>query len=73
MHIAGDNNLMDLRFPVQYVLRPHGDFRGYCGTVASGVLRVGEEIVVLPAGKVTRVSRILGPDGDIALAFPRRR
>jgi len=70
VHIASDNNLIDLRFPVQYVLRPHGDFRGYCGTVASGVLRVGEEVVVLPAGKVTRVSRILGPDGDLAFAYP---
>lgn len=70
VHIASDNNLIDLRFPVQYVLRPHGDFRGYCGAVASGVVRVGDEVVVLPAGKVTRVSHILGPDGDIALAFP---
>ncbi len=70
VHIAGDNNLIDFRFPVQYVLRPHGDFRGYCGAVASGVVRVGDEVVVLPAGKVTRVSRILGPDGELAFAFP---
>jgi bifunctional enzyme CysN/CysC len=70
VHIAGDNNLIDLRFPIQYVLRPHGDFRGYCGTVASGVMRVGDEIVVLPAGTVTRISRILGPDGDLPCAFP---
>jgi bifunctional enzyme CysN/CysC len=70
VHIAGDSNLVDLRFPVQYVLRPHADFRGYAGTVASGVLRVGDEVAVLPAGTVTRVSRIIGPDGDLAHAFP---
>ncbi len=70
VHIAGDNNLIDLRFPVQHVLRPHGDFRGYCGTVASGILRVGDEVAVLPAGTVTRVSRIIGPNGDLPRAFP---
>lgn len=70
VHIASDNNLIDFRFPVQYVLRPHGDFRGYCGTMASGVVRVDDEVVVLPAGKVTRVSRIVGPEGDLPIAFP---
>ena len=70
VHIAGDNNLIDLRFPVQYVLRPHGDFRGYCGTVASGVMRVGDEVVVLPDGAVTHITRILGPNGDLPYAFP---
>ena len=70
VHIASDNNLIDLRFPVQYVLRPDAGFRGYAGTVASGVMRVGDEVAVLPAGTITRVSRILGPDGDIAHACP---
>lgn len=70
VHTASDNNLIDLRFPVQYALRPHGDFRGYCGTVASGVIRVGDEIIVLPSGRASRVSRILGPNGEMDYAFP---
>jgi bifunctional enzyme CysN/CysC len=70
VHIASDQNLIDFRFPVQYVLRPHHDFRGYCGTVASGVVRIGEEISVLPSGKTTRVSRILNAFDDVEYAFP---
>ena len=70
VHIASDQNLIDLRFPVQYVLRPHGAFRGYCGTVASGVVRVGDEVVVLPSGKKTRVSRIIAGVEDVDYAFP---
>jgi len=70
VHTASDNNLIDLRFPVQYVLRPSGDFRGYCGMVASGVIRVGDEITVLPSGRASRVSRILGPSGELDHAFP---
>lgn len=69
VHIASDRNLIDFRFPVQYVLRPHGGFRGYCGTVASGVVRVGDEIVALPSGKTTRVSRIIVGDQDVESAF----
>ncbi len=70
VHIASDQNLIDLRFPVQYILRPHGAFRGYCGTVASGVVRVGDEVVVLPSGKKTRVSRIIAGTQDVDYAFP---
>ncbi len=70
VHIAGDRNLIDLRFPVQYVNRPNLDFRGYCGTVASGVLRVGDEIMALPSGKTTRVKSIVTFDGPLAYAFP---
>lgn len=70
VHIASDQNLIDFRFPVQYVLRPHHEFRGYCGTVASGVVRVGEEISVLPSGRTTRVSRILNAFDDVEYAFP---
>ena len=70
VHIASDQNLIDFRFPVQYVLRPHHDFRGYCGTVASGVVRVGEEISILPSGKTTRVSRIIRGYQDVSYAFP---
>lgn len=70
VHIASDRNLIDFRFPVQYVLRPHGGFRGYAGRVASGVLRVGEEVVVLPSGKTSRVSRIINGFEDVDYAFP---
>ncbi len=70
VHIASDQNLIDFRFPVQYVLRPHGSFRGYCGTVASGVVRVGNEVLVQPSGKTTRVTRIIAGNEDVEHAFP---
>src|SRR6478609_8343718 len=68
VHIASDRNLTDLRFPVQYVLRPNLDFRGFSGTVASGIVRKGDEVVVLPSGKRSRVKRIVTFDGDLAEA-----
>jgi bifunctional enzyme CysN/CysC len=70
VHIASDQNLIDFRFAIQYILRPHGGFRGYCGTVASGVVRVGEEVIVLPSGKVTQIERIISDNYDIEYAFP---
>jgi bifunctional enzyme CysN/CysC len=74
VYIAGDRNLIDVRFPVQYVIRPqtheHADHRSYAGTVASGVLRPGDEIVVLPSGKTSRVTSIDGPTGPLDEAFP---
>lgn len=70
VEIVGDRNLIDLRFPVQYVNRPNLDFRGYCGTVASGVIRTGDEIMVLPSGKMSKVRRIVTFDGDRDYAFP---
>lgn len=70
VHISGDHNLIDFRFPVQYVLRPYDGFRGYCGTVASGVVRVGEEVVILPSGKRTRVQRMLSNGAELDHAFP---
>jgi bifunctional enzyme CysN/CysC len=74
VYIAGDRNLVDVRFPVQYVIRPqtheHQDHRSYAGTVASGVMRPGDEVVVLPIGKTTRISAIDGPTGPVAEAFP---
>lgn len=69
VHIASDRNLTDLRFPVQYVIRPNLDFRGFAGTVASGILRKGEEIVVLPSGKRSRVKSIVTYDGELESAF----
>ncbi|KLO30644.1 adenylyl-sulfate kinase [Mycobacterium haemophilum] len=74
VYIAGDRNLVDVRFPVQYVIRPHThehrDHRSYAGTVASGVMRPGDEVVVLPIGKITRITAIDGPNGPVAEAFP---
>lgn len=74
VYISGDRNLVDVRFPVQYVIRPqtheHRDHRSYAGTVASGVMKVGDEVVVLPAGKSSRIAAIEGPNGPIEEAFP---
>jgi bifunctional enzyme CysN/CysC len=69
VHIAGDVNLIDLRLPVQYVLRQSSDFRGYCGTIASGVLRKGQEVLVLPAGVRSHVATISTFDGELDEAF----
>lgn len=68
--IGGDQNLRDFRFPVQYVLRPNLDFRGFCGKVASGIVRRGDKIMALPSGKTSRVKRIVTYDGDLDYAFP---
>ncbi len=74
VYIAGDRNLVDVRFPIQYVIRPHThahqDHRSYAGTVASGVMRPGDEVVVLPIGKTTRITAIDGPNGPVTEAFP---
>ncbi|RZL22943.1 MAG: adenylyl-sulfate kinase [Rhodococcus sp. (in: high G+C Gram-positive bacteria)] len=70
VHIASDRNLIDARFPVQYVIRPQQqtdadlhDFRGYAGTVASGVFKPGDEVVVLPSGFTSTVKAVHGPGG----------
>ncbi len=55
VEIGGDRNLIDFRFPVQYVNRPTHEFQGYCGQVQSGVVRKGDPVVVLPSGKSSRV------------------
>ncbi|NQU40967.1 MAG: sulfate adenylyltransferase subunit CysN [Lentisphaerae bacterium] len=68
--VSTDRNLIDMRFPVQYVLRPDLNYRGYCGTIASGVLRTGDEVVALPSGRRTRVASITTYEGDVAEAFP---
>jgi bifunctional enzyme CysN/CysC len=67
--IAGDRNLVDFRFPVQRVVRPNQDFRGYCGQIASGVVRPGDEVVALTSGQRSRVTRIATYDGDLDYAF----
>ena len=74
VHIASDRNLTDLRFPVQWVIRPqsleHPDYRGYAGQLAGGVLRAGDEVVVLPGGRRTRVAAVETYDGELDEAFP---
>ncbi len=70
VHIASDRNLIDLRFPVQYVNRPNLDFRGFCGTVASGVIREGDEIAVLPSNQRSRVKSLVTYEGTVPEAFP---
>ena len=70
VHIGSDHNLKDFRYPVQYVLRPHQDFRGFCAKVASGVVHKGDEILALPSGKRSRVKSIVTYDGELDYAFP---
>jgi sulfate adenylyltransferase large subunit len=67
--IARDINLTDLRFPVQYVIRPNLDFRGFAGTLASGVVHPGDAITVLPAGRTSRVKSIVTWEGELQEAF----
>ena len=63
--IASDRNYEDFRFPVQHVLRPNLDFRGFSGTIASGIVRVGDEILTLPSRKKSKVKEIVTYDGNI--------
>ena len=67
--ISGDRNLVDFRFPVQHVVRPHQDFRGFSGRVASGTVSVGEEIVVLPSHRKSRIKGIHRYRDEFAAAF----
>lgn len=70
VHIGNDHNLQDFRYPVQYVLRPNLDFRGFCGKVASGIIRKGDEVMALPSGKKSHVKSIVTYEGEIDYAFP---
>ncbi len=65
-----DRNYNDFRYPVQYVLRPNLDFRGFCGKVASGVIRKGDEVMALPSRKTSRVKSIVTYEGELEEAFP---
>ena len=65
VHIAADRNLTDLRFPVQLVLRPNLDFRGFSGGIVSGVMRRGDQVMVLPSGRRSRIKSIVTRDGDL--------
>jgi bifunctional enzyme CysN/CysC len=77
LHIASDRNLIDVRFPVQYVIRPHQatdaelhDYRGYAGQVAGGVLKPGDQVMHLPSGLTTTIRRIDTARGPVPEAFP---
>ncbi len=74
IHVGSDRNLVDVRFPVQYVIRPHTmehqDYRGYAGQVASGVLKKGDDVVVLPSGYETTIASIDTFDGPVDEAVP---
>jgi bifunctional enzyme CysN/CysC len=74
LHVASDRNLVDVRFPVQYVVRPQSyqviDYRGYAGTVASGVLKPGDRVLVLPSGLESTIATIETADGPVDEAFP---
>lgn len=73
VHVASDRNLVDARFPVQYVIRPHRegfqDYRGYAGTVAGGVFRPGDEVMVLPSGFTSTVEAVETMDGEMSEAY----
>ncbi|MDA3944751.1 MAG: sulfate adenylyltransferase subunit CysN [Bacteroidetes bacterium] len=70
VHVVSDRNFDDFRLPVQYVLRPTLDFRGFSGKIASGVVRLGDQVMGLPSRKTATVTRIIGSDGDTEMAFP---
>ncbi|MHC5067612.1 MAG: sulfate adenylyltransferase subunit CysN [Planctomycetota bacterium] len=70
VQVARDRNLEDLMFPVQYVVRPDLDFRGFAGTVASGLVRKGQRVTALPSGKTSTVKSIVTFEGELDKAFP---
>jgi sulfate adenylyltransferase subunit 1 (EFTu-like GTPase family) len=69
IEIASDRNFDDARFPVQYVNRPNLDFRGFCGTIASGIFHKGDRITALPSGKSSKIKAIVSYDGELEQAF----
>ncbi|MCW4466165.1 sulfate adenylyltransferase subunit CysN [Glutamicibacter sp. MNS18] len=74
VQIASDSNMVDVRFPVQYVIRPHSndyhDYRGYAGQVASGVMKAGDKVVVLPSGLPATIKEVSTADGPVDVAYP---
>jgi adenylyl-sulfate kinase len=70
VHISSDRNYDDFRFPVQYVLRPDRDFRGFAGKVASGIVKPGDTVMALPSRKTSKVKAIPTYDGNLEKAFP---
>lgn len=72
VHVSADRNLVDFRFPVQYVIRPDQNFRGYAGKIVSGTIGPGEDIVVLPSGKTSAVESVVTYDGELQEAFSQQ-
>ncbi|HSU74267.1 MAG TPA: GTP-binding protein [Terrabacter sp.] len=74
VHVASDRNLIDVRFPVQYVIRPQSDawhdYRGYAGQVLGGTLKKGDEVMVLPSGFTSRILAVETADGEVDEAYP---
>ena len=74
VHIASDYNFIDSRFPVQSVIRPntdeHHDYRGYAGRIAGGIMKKGDEVIVLPSGFTSKIKKIDSFDGELQQAFP---
>ncbi|WP_051567557.1 sulfate adenylyltransferase subunit CysN [Draconibacterium orientale] len=70
VHVSSDRNFDDLRFPVQYVLRPDIKFRGFSTSVASGIIKKGDEVMVLPSMKKSKVEKIVTYEGELDYAFP---
>ncbi|WP_319269294.1 sulfate adenylyltransferase subunit CysN [uncultured Draconibacterium sp.] len=70
VHVSSDRNFDDLRYPVQYVLRPDIKFRGFSTSVASGIIKKGDEVMVLPSMKKSKVEKIVTYDGEKEYAFP---
>ena len=70
VHVSSDRNFDDFRFPVQYVIRPALDYRGFAGKVASGIVRCGDEVMALPTRQKAKVKSIKSYDGDLKYAFP---
>lgn len=66
VHIGASRDLVNFRFPVQYVIRPHQDFRGFAGRIASGTISPGEEVVVLPSGRSSRICSVATANGELA-------
>src|SRR5690606_27332245 len=70
VEIAKDKNLENFRLPVQYVNRPNLDFRGFCGTIASGIVKPGDTIMALPSQKTSKVESIVTYDGSAMMVSP---
>jgi bifunctional enzyme CysN/CysC len=74
VHIASDRNLVDNRFPVQYVIRPQSaeyrDYRGFAGSVVGGIFKQGDEVMVMPSRKQSKIAAIDTPEGEVPQAFP---
>ena len=69
VEIAADRNYKDMRFPVQYVNRPNLNFRGFCGTLASGIVHKGDDVTALPSGKTSKIKSIVTYDEELEQAF----